>query len=90
MCNHFCWTECDAFLVRNIRPSWKNAGRNGCGKTSILEAIYILTRGKSFRATDPDIIKRGKNFYRVEIEFMNGNKNVVTFPNLFQHDILKR
>ena len=34
-------------------------GKNGYGKTSVLEAIYILTRGKSFRATDKDIIKRG-------------------------------
>ena len=42
-------------------------GENGSGKTSVLEAIYILTRGKSFRATDPDIIKRGTEFYRIEL-----------------------
>ena len=35
-------------------------GENGWGKTSILEAIYILTRGKSFRATDREIIKHNK------------------------------
>ncbi len=49
-------------------------GENGSGKTSVLEAIYILTRGKSFRATDPDIIKRGKEFYRIELEYDNGEK----------------
>ena len=49
-------------------------GENGCGKTSVLEAIYILTRGKSFRATDPDILKRGKDFYRIEIEYDTGEK----------------
>ena len=37
-------------------------GENGSGKTSVLEAIYILTRGKSFRATDPEIIKRGTDY----------------------------
>lgn len=54
-------------------------GENGCGKTSVLEAIYILTRGKSFRATDPEIIKRGADFYRIELNFVNGKQNVATY-----------
>ncbi|MBR3176090.1 DNA replication and repair protein RecF [Candidatus Saccharibacteria bacterium] len=54
-------------------------GANGCGKTSVLEAIYILTRGKSFRATDPDIVKKGSTFYRIELEYQNGEKNIVTY-----------
>ena len=54
-------------------------GENGCGKTSVLEAIYILTRGKSFRATDQEIIKRDKEFYRAEIEFKNGIKIIATY-----------
>jgi len=28
-------------------------GRNGCGKTSILEAISLLSNGRSFRSVDP-------------------------------------
>lgn len=54
-------------------------GENGCGKTSVLEAIYILTRGKSFRATDPDILKRGTEFYRIEINYDNGEKITATY-----------
>ena len=54
-------------------------GKNGCGKTSVLEAIYILTRGKSFRSTDPEIIKHNTDFYRVEIEYNNGEKSIATF-----------
>ena len=54
-------------------------GENGSGKTSVLEAIYILTRGKSFRATDQEIIKHGEDFYRIEIEYTNGKKNIVTY-----------
>lgn len=54
-------------------------GENGCGKTSVLEAIYILTAGKSFRATDSEIIKRGTDFYRIELEFMNGEKNAAVY-----------
>lgn len=49
-------------------------GENGSGKTSVLEAIYISTRGKSFRATDPEIIKTGTEFYRIELEYDNGEK----------------
>lgn len=54
-------------------------GKNGSGKTSVLEAIYILTRGKSFRATDSEIIKRGTDFYRIELEYNNGETNIVTY-----------
>lgn len=54
-------------------------GQNGCGKTSVLEAIYILTRGKSFRATDSDIIKRGTDFYRIEIVNEKGEKRIAYY-----------
>ena len=54
-------------------------GKNGSGKTSVLEAIYISTRGKSFRATDAEIIKTNTDFYRVELEYKNGEQIIVTF-----------
>ena len=54
-------------------------GENGWGKTSVLEAIYILLRGKSFRAVDAEILKRGEEFYRVELEYCNGDSITATF-----------
>ena len=54
-------------------------GENGCGKTSVLEAIYILTQGKSFRATDPDIIKKNTDFYRIELIYDSGEKIIATY-----------
>ena len=54
-------------------------GENGCGKTSVLEAIYILTRGKSFRATDPEILKHGTEFYRIELVYENGESAAATY-----------
>lgn len=54
-------------------------GDNGFGKTSVLEAIYILTQGKSFRATDPDILKHGADYYRIELEYQNGEKTIATY-----------
>lgn len=62
---------------------WKKttmiSGENGGGKTSILEAIYECLRGKSFRAVDREILRRGAEFYRVELEYVNGEKVVVVY-----------
>ena len=54
-------------------------GENGWGKTSVLEAIYILLRGKSFRAVDAEILKRGEEYYRVELEYCNGGAITATY-----------
>lgn len=54
-------------------------GRNGFGKTSILEAIYILTNGKSFRSTDHEILKIGQPFYRITLEYVDGEKIIATY-----------
>ncbi|MBQ3326054.1 DNA replication and repair protein RecF [Candidatus Saccharibacteria bacterium] len=54
-------------------------GQNGCGKTSVLEAIYISLLGKSFRASDKDIIKRDADYYRIETIFSSGEKVVVVY-----------
>lgn len=54
-------------------------GENGCGKTSVLEAIYITLQGKSFRAVDREILRRGADFYRIEVEFDSGEKTVVVY-----------
>ena len=62
-------------------------GKNGCGKTSVLEAIYEVLRGKSFRATDREIIRRGTDFYRVELSFDDGEERTVTYNNQKQEKI---
>ncbi len=44
-------------------------GKNTSGKTSILEAIYFLSHGKSFKAEkDIDVITDGADFARAECE----------------------
>ncbi|MBR2586974.1 DNA replication and repair protein RecF [Candidatus Saccharibacteria bacterium] len=62
---------------------WKEttmiSGENGGGKTSILEAIYEGLRGKSFRAVDREILRRGAEFYRVELQYVNGEKIVAVY-----------
>lgn len=54
-------------------------GQNTAGKTSILEAIYILSQGKSFRASDDkDVIQTGEEFARIEAEIVNDEKTTLT------------
>ena len=57
-------------------------GENGSGKTSVLEAVYEALRGKRFRATDADILRRESDFYRIEVDFSDGEKTVVAFGAL--------
>ncbi|MGB3945469.1 MAG: DNA replication and repair protein RecF [Candidatus Saccharimonadales bacterium] len=44
-------------------------GPNGSGKTTILEAVYYMLRGTSFRGRDRDIIAYEKDSSEVKLEF---------------------
>jgi len=46
-------------------------GPNAQGKTNLLEALYMASVGKSFRAKEVDIVKKGEDFFRAEIEAEN-------------------
>ena len=54
-------------------------GENGSGKTSVLEAIYVAVQGKSFKAVDREIIRRGSEYYRIELNFLDGSRTVVAY-----------
>lgn len=55
--------------IFDFSPTTVIIGKNTAGKTNILEALYILSRGKSFRADkDLDVIAEGANFARIEAE----------------------
>ncbi|MGH7196917.1 MAG: DNA replication/repair protein RecF [Candidatus Saccharimonadales bacterium] len=41
-------------------------GPNGSGKTNLLEALYVLSTGSSFRTNDRDLVQHGKNWFRIE------------------------
>ena len=47
-------------------------GKNGSGKTNIVEAIYILALTKSFRTlNDKNLIKKNEDFFKLEGSFYN-------------------
>lgn len=43
-------------------------GKNGTGKTSLLEAIYIGYRGSSFKGVDSDILRDKSEWYRIDVK----------------------
>lgn len=54
-------------------------GRNGSGKTSLLEAVYIALRGSSFRGSDEDIIKTDRSWWRIDMQFSDQSKRTITY-----------
>lgn len=68
-----------SFVLRCNPQTTELIGENGCGKTSVLEAIYEALQGKSFRAVDREIVRRGEEFYRVELEYEDGRVVTVVY-----------
>lgn len=56
-------------------------GPNGSGKTSIVEAIYIALRGKSWRSNFLDIIntQNKDGWWRVDVDFSDNTRRTVRF-----------
>jgi DNA replication and repair protein RecF len=44
-------------------------GKNGTGKTSLIEAIYFVHRGTTFRGRDRDMIPHEKTLAEIKVEF---------------------
>lgn len=42
-------------------------GKNGVGKTTLLEAIYIALQGSSFKGVDADILHHDAPWYRIDV-----------------------
>ena len=54
-------------------------GKNGSGKTSLLEAIYLLGRGRSFRNRDAKtVIKAGQSELVVSAQFDRHQSGIVS------------
>ncbi len=54
-------------------------GPNGAGKTNLLEAVYVLYCGKSFRDADDDLIRFDEQWWKIEGEFDTKQRREVRF-----------
>ena len=69
----------DEFELDCNRATSLIVGENGSGKTSILEAIYLALRGKSFKGVDREIMKRDAEFYRAEVTLADARDVIIRF-----------
>lgn len=72
----------DEFELDCNRPTTLIIGENGSGKTSVLEAIYLALRGKSFKGVDSEIMQRDKDFYRAEVDLNDAKKIIIRFDGV--------
>ncbi len=55
-------------------------GRNGCGKTNLLESVYLLCYGKSFRASNTEeLVMFSKHHFAVSGTFNGSLKSMVEY-----------
>lgn len=57
-------------------------GPNGIGKTNLLEALLMVTKGKSYRASDGDLIKTGASWGRLDARTNDGHERVLTLADV--------
>lgn len=69
----------DEFALDCNRAITLIIGENGSGKTSVLEAIYLALRGKSFKGVDREILRRGAEFFRAEIDLVDAQKVIIRY-----------
>ncbi len=53
-------------------------GPNGSGKTNLLEALYVLSVGGTFRGSDKDMVAHGSDWFRLE-SIWEDQKRIVTY-----------
>ncbi len=52
-------------------------GPNASGKTNLLEAILVLAKGSSYRASEADLISLGKPWTRIDSSLENGEERTL-------------
>jgi DNA replication and repair protein RecF len=56
-------------------------GKNGSGKTSLIEAIYLALQGGSFKGTDSDMLRSNKSWWRIDVLFEDENKRTISYDS---------
>lgn len=56
-------------------------GRNGSGKTSLIEAITVALTGHSFKASDAELLRHGSDWWRIDLQLDDQNRVVKFQPD---------
>lgn len=73
------WRCHDRYNLQITAPKLAIIGPNGSGKTSLLEAIYLIAQGKSFKDSDNDLVKTNRRWLRVDAEVDGSSAHQRTF-----------
>jgi DNA replication and repair protein RecF len=72
-------------------------GKNGAGKTNLLESLYVVLNGSSFRGADSDLLRYGREWWRVRVVFDDTSQREVRYEplkkpakHLLEHEQKKR
>ena len=66
-------------------------GNNAQGKTNVIEALYVFSRGKSFRAKeDKELVKFGEDGFRIGIDFISNKGKEKIEYSLFGKERLRK
>jgi DNA replication and repair protein RecF len=55
-------------------------GANGSGKTNILEAVYVLARGSSFKGSYDDMLRFSSPWWRLDALFGDAKRSIIYDP----------
>lgn len=55
-------------------------GPNGSGKTNLLEALYVLSQGASFRVSDTNLVRYGADVLRIESQYGDQRRRLAIQP----------
>ncbi len=55
-------------------------GPNGSGKTSLIEAIMVALDGRSFKGSDAELLRRGSDWWRIDLELDDQSRTVKYQP----------
>ena len=75
------------FVLDCNKPTTLIIGENGSGKTSVLEAVYLALRGKSFKGVDAEMVRRGEEFYKVELVRGDGSVVAVRYNGVREFEV---
>lgn len=56
------------------------AGKNGAGKTSLLEGILVSLDGKSFKGSDTDLLKKDADWWRIDAIYDEDERTIKFQP----------
>jgi DNA replication and repair protein RecF len=69
----------DQFMV-SLSPSVTLiTGKNGSGKTSLIEAVYIALQGSSFKGSDSDVLRHEQPWWRIDLTLNDETRRTVKF-----------